>query len=62
MTRMLETLADYERMGIGGIWLIEPKKQLFSRYHEGQLTPGSLFELPGTSFSVPFTQIAVLAD
>ncbi len=61
MTRMLEKLADYERMGIGAIWLIGPKKELF-RYHEGQLTPGSLFELPGTSFSVPFTQIAVLAD
>ncbi len=62
MTRMLEKLADYERMGIGAIWLIEPKKQLFFHYHEGQLTPGSIFELPGTSFSVPFTQIAALAD
>jgi len=62
MTRMLEKLADYERMGIGAIWLIEPKKQLFFHYHEGQLTPGLVFELPGTSFSVPFSQIAALAD
>ncbi len=62
MTRMLEKLADYERMGIGVIWLIEPKKPLYFRYREGQLIPGSIFELPGTSFSVPFTQIAALAD
>lgn len=62
MTRMLEKLADYERMGIGAIWLIEPKKQLFFYYRNGQLIPGSVFELPGSSFSVAFTQIATLAD
>jgi Uma2 family endonuclease len=62
MTRMLEKLADYERMGIGAIWLIEPKKQLYYHYQNGQLTPASIFELPGSSFSVPFAQIAALAD
>ena len=62
MTRMLEKLADYERMGIGAIWLIEPKKQLCFRYKDGQLTPDTVFELPGQSFSVSFAEIAALAD
>ncbi|MGH9605629.1 MAG: Uma2 family endonuclease [Terracidiphilus sp.] len=62
MTRMLEKLADYERMGIEAIWVIEPKKQLYYRYRGGQLTPGAVFELPGGAFSVPFAEIAALAD
>lgn len=62
MTRMLEKLADYERMGIAAIWVIEPKKQQYYRYREGQLTPGSIFELPGTAFTAPFAEIAALAD
>ncbi len=62
MSRMLEKLAEYERMGIGAIWLIEPTKQLFFRYCEGQLTPRTVFELPGTSFVVPFAEIAALAE
>jgi len=62
MTRMLEKLADYEQMGIGAIWVIEPKKQLYYRYRDGQLTPATVFELPGSAFSVPLTEIAALAD
>ena len=62
MTRTLEKLADYERMGIGAIWVIEPKKQLYYRYRDGQLTPGTVFELPGSQFSVPFAEIAALMD
>jgi Uma2 family endonuclease len=62
MTRMLEKLADYERMGIAAIWVIEPKKLLYYRYREGQLAPASIFELPGTGFNVPFAEIAALAD
>ena len=62
MTRMLEKLADYERMGIPAIWVIEPKKQLYYRYKDGQLAPGAVFELPGSSFSVPLAEIAALAD
>ena len=62
MTRMLEKLGDYERMGIAAIWLIEPTKQLFYRYSQGQLTLGTMFELPGTSFTVAFSEIAALAD
>jgi len=62
MTKMLDKLAEYERMGIGAIWVIEPKKQVFYRYREGQLTPETIFDLPGTGFSVPFSEIAALAD
>jgi Uma2 family endonuclease len=62
MTRMLEKLAEYERMGIAAIWVIEPKRLLYYRYREGQLSLGTTFDLPGTSFSVPFSEIAALAD
>ncbi len=62
MSRMLEKLADYERMGIVAIWLIEPKKQVCYHYRGGQLTPQDTFSLPGTSFTVAFNEIAALAD
>jgi Uma2 family endonuclease len=62
MTRMLDKLAEYEQMGIGAIWVIEPKKRLYFRYRDGQLTPGAVFELPGTQFSVPFAEIAALVE
>jgi Uma2 family endonuclease len=62
MIRTLDKLADYERMGIGAIWVIEPKRQLYFHYRNGQLAPGSVFELPGSTFSVPFAEIAALVD
>lgn len=62
MSRMLDKLADYERMGIEAIWLIEPKKQVYYHYHAGQLTLGTIFSLPRSSFSVPFSEIAALAE
>jgi len=62
MARVLEKLADYERMGISAIWLIEPKKQVYYQFHAGQLSPGTAFSLPGTSFTVPFAEIAALAE
>ena len=62
MTRMLEKLAEYERMGVAAIWVIEPKRLLYYRYREGQLSPRTIFDLPGTGFSVPFSEIAALAD
>lgn len=62
MTRMLDKLAEYERMGIGAIWVIEPRKQLYFHYRDGQLAPESVFELPGSAFSVPFAEIAALVD
>jgi len=62
MTRMLEKLADYERTGIEAIWIIEPQRPVYYRYRGGQLTPGTAFDLPGSEFSMPFAEIAALAD
>jgi Uma2 family endonuclease len=62
MTRTLEKLAEYERMGIGVIWVIEPKKRIYFRYREGQLAPANIFELPGSGFTVAFAEIAAQLD
>ena len=62
MTRMLEKLIEYERMGIGAIWVIEPKKPTYYRFAEGKLEPAVVFALPGTDFSVSMAEIAALID
>jgi Uma2 family endonuclease len=62
MIRMLEKLADYERMGIQAIWVVEPKKPSYFRFSEGKLIPATLFELPGSSFQVPMAEIEKLID
>jgi hypothetical protein len=62
ITRRSEELAEDQRMGVGGIWLIEPTNQLDVGYANGQLSPGSVFEPPGSSSLVSFAQIAALAD
>jgi Uma2 family endonuclease len=62
MTRMLEKLADYERMGIQAIWVIEPKKPSHFQFSEGKLIPATVFQLPGSSFSVPMAEIEKLID
>jgi Uma2 family endonuclease len=62
MTRTLEKLADYEGMGIGAIWVIEPKKRRYLLYRNGQLAPAAVFELPGSAFSVALEEIAAMAD
>jgi Uma2 family endonuclease len=62
MTDMLERLADYQQMGIAAIWVIEPKKPFYYLYSSGQLTPATIFELPGTSFNVAMSEIAAVID
>jgi Uma2 family endonuclease len=62
MTRTLEKLADYEAMGIGAIWVIEPRKRHYLRYRNGQLAPAAVFELPGSAFTVSMAEIAALVD
>jgi Uma2 family endonuclease len=61
-TDLHEKLAAYEAMGIPAIWVIDPAKNTYRRYVQGQLTEATLFELPGTNFSVPLSEIAALAD
>ena len=62
MTRMLDKLADYERMGIQAIWVVEPKKPSYFRFCEGKLMPATIFELPGSSLQVAMTEIEKLID
>lgn len=62
MTRMLAKLADYEQMGVGAIWVIEPRKPAYFLYAEGKLLPASDFKLPGADFSVAMEEIAQLID
>jgi hypothetical protein len=49
-------------MGVAAIWVIEPTKQVYYRFQAGQLTPDTTFSLPGTSYTVPFAEIAALAQ
>lgn len=62
MTRMLAKLADYQQMGIGAIWVIEPRTSAYFLFTEGKLLPESTFRLPGSSFSVRMDEIASLID
>jgi Uma2 family endonuclease len=62
MTRTLEKLADYERMGIGAIWVIEPKSRIYYRYRGGELVPSPVFELPGSTFRLALAEIAALVN
>jgi Uma2 family endonuclease len=62
MSRMLDKLADYERMGIRAIWIVDPKKPSYFQFAEGKLFPAEVFELPGTNFTVPMAEIAKLID
>ena len=62
MTRILEKLADYERMGIGAIWVIEPRTRRYFLYAGGQLTPAEVFELPGGQHRVALAEIAAMVD
>jgi Uma2 family endonuclease len=62
MMRVLDKLAEYEKMRIGAIWVIEPKRLQYFCYAGGQLSTRAVFELPGSSFSVAFEEIATLAD
>lgn len=59
---LLEKLEAYEAMGIGAIWVIDPRKQVHRRYFEGRLQEATVFELPGTGFSVPMSEIAALVE
>jgi len=59
---LLEKLEAYEAMGIGAIWVIDPRKQVHRRYSEGKLQEATVFELPGTGFSVPMSEIAAMVE
>ncbi len=62
MPDVLEKLEDCEQMRIPAIWVIEPKRLKYYRFSSGQLTPMDVFELAGTEFQVPMSEIAALLD
>ena len=62
MTRTLEKLADYEGMGIGAIWVIEPKTRSYLRYRQGELIHSPVFEFPGSTFRLALSEIAALVN
>jgi len=57
LSAMLEKLADYERMGISGIWVIDPKKTIAYGYKSGRLEQVDNLGLPilGVSFTLKET-------
>jgi len=62
MTRVMDRLSDFDRMGIGAIWVVDPRKSSYYRYSSGQLSPASLFVLPGSDYRVEMSEIAALID
>ena len=62
MIELLEKLLAYEAMGIPAIWVIDPENATYRRFLQGKLVEDTLFELPGTRFSVPITEIAAQVE
>jgi Uma2 family endonuclease len=62
MTRVMGRLADFDSIGVGAIWLIDPRKSSYSIYSSGHLTPATRFELPGTDFRAEMSEIAAMVD
>jgi Uma2 family endonuclease len=62
MSGIMDKLEAYDKMGIPAIWVIDPRKPVYRRYSRGKLIEAQVFELPGTDFSVPISEIAATAD
>jgi Uma2 family endonuclease len=63
VTRMMTKLADYERMGIQTILILDPKGKHF-RYSGGRLEPmpSEPFDLPGSVCRFDLTEVQKLLD
>ncbi len=62
MTAMMEKLADYERMGISGIWIIDPKKTVAYAYREGTIELASTLGLPSLGIAFTLEEVAAFID
>lgn len=62
MMRTLEKLEEYEQMGVGAIWVIDPSQGVCYRYTSGHLATASLFVLPGTGQTAEMREVASLVD
>jgi len=58
MPELFEKLEAYEAMGIPAIWVIDPEKTVYRRFIQSKLVETTIFELPGTAFRVPMSEIA----
>lgn len=64
ITRMLTKLADYERMGVRTILVIDPATRQFHRYDHGslQLIEGANVEIAGSAAKADWREIEALLD
>jgi Uma2 family endonuclease len=66
MSAMMEKFSDYERMGIAGIWIIEPgksaEKAIGYGYQSGKLEATAAFGLPSLGITFTLQEIAVFID
>jgi Uma2 family endonuclease len=66
MAAMMEKFADYERMGIAGIWIIDPRKSVEEAigygYQSGRLETVTTFGLPSLGIIFTMEEIAAFID
>jgi Uma2 family endonuclease len=66
MAAMMEKFADYERMGIAGIWIIDPRKSIDEAvsygYQSGKLETVTTFGLPTLGVTFTMEKIAAFID
>ena len=61
MSRMLVKLADYGRMGVAGIFLIDPQGSRY-RFENGSLAPVAAGPVKRSRLMIDFEQISQLLD
>jgi Uma2 family endonuclease len=59
---MMRKLADYEKMGIAGIWIIDPKKTIAYGYKSGELETVTELGLPSLGITFTLEDIAAFID
>jgi Uma2 family endonuclease len=66
MAAMMEKFADYERMGIAGIWIIDPRKSVEKAvgygYQSGTLETVTTFGLSSLGITFTMQEIAAFID
>ena len=62
LSAMLEKLADYERMGISSIWVIDAKNVTAYGYESGRLERADRLSLPSLGTTSTLEEIAALID
>ena len=62
MARTLEKLRDYERMGIAGIFLIDPKSDARYQFHSGALLKLAAGPVSSGRLTIAFKAVEALLD